>query len=489
MSKKQTSGETQMPVLPPLVYASASVHSVGGMSVFQTQGFITSQNVTSFYNNAYLSQIAVQKLKAAGFEVLAVNEIAISIAAPPETYEKAFNTKIVAEERPVIKEMGVQTTATFVECPETAMNGFIDTRKTNFADCLEGVAISEPVYFMSNPTAFAPTKTYWHLDVPAGVSLGLNADKAHRMGVTGKGVNVVMVDSGWYKHPFFAERGYKAITPPILGPSAANPDRDESGHGTGESANIFAAAPDVKFRMVKVNFVNSLGAFNTAVAMNPHIISCSWGGDNRTPNSLSANDLLLGTAISNAVNRGIVVVFSAGNGHFGFPGQHPDVISAGGAFMNPDGSTRASDYASGFISPNYPNRRCPDLCGLVGMKPQAAYIMLPIEPNDQIDIGLSSGGAAHPFGDETSDKDGWAAFSGTSAAAPQLAGVCALIKQVKPNLTPFQIREILKKTARDVTTGNCNTSSSGAAATVGNDLATGAGLVDAFAAVQLAMTL
>ena len=489
MSKKKSAGETQTPVLPPLVFASASVHSVGGMSVFQTQGFITSQNVASFFNNPYLTQIAVQKLIAAGFEVLAVNEIAISISAPPETYEKAFNTKIVAEERPVIKEMGELTTATFVECPDTKMNGFIDTRNTNFADCLEGVAISEPIYFMSNPTAFAPTKPYWHLDVPSGVSLGLNADKAHRAGVTGRGVNVVMVDSGWYKHPFFTERGYKAITPTILGPSTANPNNDEVGHGTGESANIFAAAPDVKFRMVKVSFVNALGAFNVAVGMNPHIISCSWGSDKRLPNSLSANDLLLGTAISNAVSRGIVVVFSAGNGSFGFPGQHPDVISAGGAFMNPDGSTRASDYASGFISPNYVNRRCPDLCGLVGMKPKAAYIMLPVEPNDQIDIALSSGGAAHPFGDGTSDKDGWAAFSGTSAAAPQLAGVCALIKQIKPNLTPFQIREILKKTARDVTTGNSSIDATGAAATVGNDLATGAGLVDAFAAVQLAMTM
>jgi subtilase family serine protease len=205
MSKKQATGETT-PVLPPLVYASASVHSIGGMSVFQTQGFITSQNVASFYNNDYLSQIAVQKLIAAGFQVLAINELSISISAPPETYEKAFNTKIVAEERPVIKELGIETTATFVECPETKMNGFIETRNTNFADCLEGIAISEPVYFMANPTAFAPTKSYWHLDVPAGVSLGLNADKAHRMGVTGKGVNVVMVDSGWYKHPFFTER-------------------------------------------------------------------------------------------------------------------------------------------------------------------------------------------------------------------------------------------------------------------------------------------
>lgn len=484
---KIKSDSTQIPVLPPLVFATASVHSIGGVSVFQNQGYVTSQNVQAFYSNPYLSEIAVQKLLSAGFQVLGVTEIGISIAAPPETYEKAFNTKIIAEERPVIKSMGLQDTATFVECPETTLAGLIDPRKSDFADCLEGVAINDPVYFMSFPTAFAPTKSYWHLDVPAGVSLGLNADKAHRMGVTGKGVNVAMVDTGWYKHPFFVERGYKFM-PPVLGPSTANPNADESGHGTGESANIFSAAPDVKFRMVKMSFVDSLGAFNTAVAMNPHVITCSWGSDKRTPNSLTAADIMLATAISNAVRRGIVVVFSAGNGHYGFPGQHPDVISAGGTFMNPDGTMKASDYASGFISPNYPNRRCPDVCGLVGMKPKAAYIMLPVEPKDEIDIGLSAGGVAFPNGDETAPNDGWAAFSGTSAAAPQLAGVCALIKQVRPALTPFQIREILKKSARDVTSGNCNTASTGAAATVGADIATGAGLVDAYAAVQLALT-
>src|SRR6185295_9743336 len=126
-------------------------------------------------------------------------------------------------------------------------------------------------------------------------------------------------------------------------------------------------------------------------------------------------------AVAAAVAAGIIVVFSAGNGHAGFPGQHPDVISAGGVFMNKDESLRASDYASGFASKIYANRNCPDLCGLVGMKPKAAYIMLPLEPGDEIDVG--NAGSTHPNGDETANNDGWAAFSGTSAAAPQLAGV------------------------------------------------------------------
>ena len=91
-----------------------------------------------------------------------------------------------------------------------------------------------------------------------------------------------MVDSGWYRHNFFIYRGYHT-NPTILGPATSNPDRDEVGHGTGESANIFAIAPDVDFTMVKTNFVNSVGAFNAAVALNPHIISCSWGSSIMDP--------------------------------------------------------------------------------------------------------------------------------------------------------------------------------------------------------------
>src|SRR5712671_1787595 len=156
--------------------------------------------------------------------------------------------------------------------------------------------------------------------------------------------------------------------------------------------------------------------------------------------------------------------------------------------MSPDESLQASNYASGFASQIYAGRNVPDLCGLVGMKPKAIYIMFPLEPGDEIDVG--NAGGTHPNGDETTNSDGWAAFSGTSAAAPQLAGVAALIKQACPSLTPAQVRNIMKSTARDVTTGHCNTVPGGPAggnvATVGPDLATGTGLVDAHKAVMLA---
>jgi subtilisin family serine protease len=267
----------------------------------------------------------------------------------------------------------------------------------------------------------------------------------------------------------------------VLGPATANPDDDEVGHGTGESANMFAVAPDVDFTMVKINFVNSVGAFNVAAALSPHIISCSWGR-NLPAGPLTAADQAQAAAIASAVAAGTIVVFSAGNGvGLGFPGQHPDVISAGGVMMEPDGSLHGSNYAMGGASVVYPGRNVPDVSGLVGMQPKAIYIMLPVQPNDQLDQSFAGG--AYPNGDETGANDGWGAFSGTSAAAPQIAGVCALIKQACGLLTPADVKDILGKTAVDVTSG---VNGNGNPAGPGYDLATGWGLADAHKAVLIA---
>ena len=465
--------------LPPKIYAQASVESLGGTSLFDVDAkSINHNNAKDFTSNKQKTAAAVRKLKAEGFEVLLVAESSISIAGPPELYERVFKTNVSSQDRTVLSSLNETVTRSFIDSNNSQMQGLIATDQSSLANVLEGVAIVEPVEYFEN--AFAPTKSYWHLKVPGDVSLGLNADKAHRKGYTGKKVKVVMVDTGWYKHPYFVQRGYN-VNPVVLAPGASNPDDDEVGHGTAESANIFAVAPDVIFTMVKSG-IDSVAAFNAAVALKPHIISCSWGWSVQN-GPLSAGQNTLAAAIALAVSKGITVVFSAGNGHWGFPGQHPDVISAGGVFMKIDGSMQASDYASGFASNIYPGRKVPDVSGLVGMLPRAAYIMLPVQPNDDIDKDLANG-STHPDGDETTKKDGWAAISGTSAAAPQIAGACALLKQRKSTLKPAEIKKILMNTARDVKTGNASASTGGNAATVGPDLATGHGLTDAFAAVD-----
>jgi hypothetical protein len=488
-AKVEREGKQQ---LPQRIFAQASTRSIGGVSLFaeHVATYIRPETVDNFMSTTEVMHQGARLLADAGFEVLQVTPLTINIAGSVETYQKAFKTTIVGEERPCIKELGVETTAQFLDCPDTAMPGLISTKGTAFESHIEGVALEVPRYFMA-PFMFPPQRAYWHLEVPAGVSLGCNADKAHRQGITGQGIRVAMVDSGWYKHPYFVGRGYRAA-PVVLGPGAANPLDDESGHGTGESCNIFAVAPDIELLPVKINFVNSIGAFNAAVGLGPHIITCSWGSSIQN-GPLGAADNALAAAIATAVARGIIVVFSAGNGQWGFPGQHPDVISAGGTFMKPDESLQASDYASGFMSNIYPNRRVPDLCGLVGMRPKAIYIMLPVQPGDQIDsipwndpTGRGLQGGTYPNGDETANNDGWGAFSGTSAAAPQLAGTAALIKQACPRLTPAEVRNIMMTTARDVTTGNCNPSTGGHPAGPGPDLATGNGLVDVHKAVMVA---
>ncbi len=471
-------GSAKAGPLPPVLYAQASPRSIGGLSLFATGRAVTSESAAAYFSEESMVRGAVSQLQGAGFQVLQISPVTINIAGPPSLYEEVFGTRLVTDERPVIKAGAVEDTATFIDASDSDLAGLIATANSPLAEVLEGVAIEEPIYYMAGENPLAPTEDYWHLRVPGDISAACNADKAHRAGVSGKGVKLVMVDSGWYAHPYFPRRGY-TFSPAVLGPAATNAGDDENGHGTGESANAFANAPGIDFTMVKANFVNSTGAFNAAVALAPHIISCSWGSSVQV-GPLSAANTALAASIAAAVASGIIVVFSAGNGHWGFPGQHPDVISAGGVFMDEDGGLQASDYSSGFASSIYPGRDTPDVSGLVGMQPGASYIMLPIRSGCEIDVGRAGG--TWPPQDETTASDGWGAFSGTSAAAPQVAGVCALVKEACAKLTPAEVRSILQATATDVTAGH-NHPNFGHEAATGFDLATGAGLVDAYKAV------
>jgi len=308
-------------------------------------------------------------------------------------------------------------------------------------------------------------------------------------------VLVAMTDTGFYRHPFYEWHGYNYTA--TLAPDAIRVEHDEVGHGTAEAANIFACAPDIDFVGVKMG-LNATLAFKTASDLHPAVMTNSWGyglkndaGDGPAealPNYLRP----LEAAVIEAVReRGITVCFSGGNGHYSFPGQMPDVIAVGGAFardevdeVTEDFILEASDYASSFDSLIYPGRHVPDVCGLVGLQPKGIYIMLPVEPGNQIDQGLAGG--TFPDGDETKPDDGWAVISGTSAASPQLAGVCALLKQAQPGLSPDLVKAILRASARDVSLGK---SFHGQPAGEGHDGATGAGLVDALAAYKIARSV
>lgn len=454
--------------------------------------------INDFIPDPITVQKALGALQGLGFSVTSKGRVSASVRGERSLFEKVFGTRLSPfHVKPTAGRCSVDSF--YFPKPGAAWRP-----QKRISALIDDAYIQWPHIYMNQlfpatePSPIPPRVDYHHLRVPGDVALLLNAARVHREGVTGLGVRVAMVDSGFaHGHAYFHAMGYN--TSVALAPGATDPDLDGNGHGTGESANLLAIAPDVNFIGVKLDNENDpfagaslLEGFQEAVSHDPDIISVSLGFDlvpidpstgqrisNEHLTSLPNSLVALEAEISAAVANGIIVVFSAGNGHVAFPGMMPDVVSAGGVFVDEDGSMRASDYASGFTSKIYPGRHVPDVCGLVGLAANSAdYIMLPLQSACDID--------ATNFGhDGTSATDGWGVFSGTSAAAPQLAGVCALLKQQNPGLTPSDIRNVLRLTARDVALGNANAASNEgtpAQAGPGPDNATGAGLVDAFAA-------
>lgn len=459
---------------------------------------------------------AIEELKKYGFVVSGRGAVTISVRGSKRDFERAFGTKLT----PFALPRALGYSAPSVYYPDTGapwkpagpLQEFMDDayiqwphiymgtrarptsprtpakKRSRAAKALAGASPSQP----AAPSAKAPVRVSpICLDVLKDVPRLLNATSIHKAGARGEGVRIAMIDSGFdHRHPFFKANGF--LSSVVLAPGATFRETDPGSHGTGESANVFAMAPGVTFIGIKLDDdtnptggASILEGFQEALRHEPQVISVSMGydlraADERTPLSTLPNGLkALEAEIQAAIAQGTVVVFSAGNGHYAFPGQMPEVISAGGTFIDEAGVMMASNYASAFTSRIYSGRTVPDVCGLVGMQPHADYIMLPVPPGESID-------RENAAFDSTGPNDGWAAFSGTSAAAPQIAGLCALLLEKNPGLSPAAVKALLERTARDVRQGNANPASDpariGVKASAGRDGATGAGLVDAFGA-------
>lgn len=464
----------------PVVFEAVLKPKAAGESMFDEARQLCPDLMDRFKAEEGQGVAASKKLESLGFKIRHIGTYSISAEGPKKLWEKIFSTEVELREQAISeghKELG--STSYWSHMADTPFQ-----IPSTLTDMIERAYPQQPPILFESP--LPPRVEYHHLNVPADVSMVMRSSPVHTAGVTGRGVLVAMPDTGFYKHPFYEWHGYNYSG--TLAPDATKVEKDEVGHGTAEAANIFANAPDIDFIGVKMGGNPTL-AFKTASDLYPAVMTNSWGYSISGPILPNFLKPLEAAVIEAARVRGIVVCFSAGNGHFGFPGQMPDVISVGGVYAHADVTggdfeMEASDYASSFDSKIYPGRHVPDVCGLVGMKPRGIYIMLPVEPGDQIDVGLAGG--SFPNKDETAKNDGWAVISGTSAASPQVAGVCALLKQAQPGLSPDVVKAILRASARDVKKGQSN---HGQPAGEGHDGATGAGLVDAHAAYKLARSV
>jgi hypothetical protein len=462
------------------VYFEGVIRSESGKTMFEPDILLDPAILQQCRPAAGRGLQAARALQSLGFRVRHVGTYSVSGEGPRELWEQVFSTQVERKAHALSAghpDVGTMEYFSHIKGAPFQVPGRLD-------GLIERAYPQIPPIFFESP--LPPRVKYHHLHVPSDVALIFRANAVHRTGTTGRGVLVAMPDTGFFKHAFYAWHGYRYGA--TLAPDATKVERDEVGHGTAEAANIFANAPDVDFVGVKMGN-NATLAFKTASDLHPAVMTNSWGYDIQGPTLPNFLRPLEAAVLEAVRDRGITVCFSAGNGHYGFPGQMPDVIAVGGVQAQPDvvdGEFRlvASDYASSFDSQIYPGRHVPDVCGLVGMQPKGVYIMLPVEPKDAIDQAL--GGGNFPDRDETAPNDGWAVISGTSAASPQVAGVCGLLKQVRPGLSPSLMKSILKASARDVRTGQ---SAMGQVATDGHDGATGAGLVDAYAAYRLAQAI
>jgi hypothetical protein len=441
-----------------MVNFEVALRADGVMSVFDLDVLPTVDTVREYRVPRGLAIEAARRLQARGVTVHDIGRFTISASASEGRFEEVFNTSLEPVELPSDVPMPSDYTARAprrrVEVPTTE----------GLDELVDRVYVQhDPILFAGERELppFALSKEKFRLRVPGDIAQLMQATAVHRRGITGRGVRVAMVDSGFYRHPYFAAQGYDYLAVPA--PDVVEPGNDTSGHGTGEAANLFATAPGINFVGVKMG--NPTLAFRTAVELRPQVITCSWGFHVDLPNTTMPNWLKpLYLEVLDAVARGIVVCFSAGNGHHAFPANVEEVLAVGGTVADDGLSYAATEYTSGFESVWFPGRHVPDVTGLCGSPPAADYILLPVQAGASLE-----------------KSGGWGAFSGTSAASPMVAGVCALLLEADRTLTPQDVRRVLQYTARDITDGKCF---QGHPAGPGPDLATGYGLVNAHGAVE-----
>ena len=230
---------------------------------------------------------------------------------------------------------------------------------------------------------------------------------------------------------------YDAVNTPELTNGTEIKAYDDQGHGT-HCAGITAGtgAPDFlyigvapKAQLVGVKVLDSGGSGSFATVM----AGMEWTVEKRHVFNIRAASMSLGgpgaiewtSSEEESVNRmgnemmreGVALFIAAGNSAFsaqiGTPGSAEDVITVGAL----DKNTAIAVYSS--QGPTEEGR----------VKPNIAFVGSSVMAPD-----FNTG-------------DGYTSKSGTSMATPGAAGLAALMYQANPDLSPFDIRNIMQETA------------------------------------------
>lgn len=452
---------------------TVATKTVTGKPIQAQKGLLTPDNLDQFKPAPDERDAAVEKLISEGCKLIRKGRFTVTMSGTAEIVEKLIGAKLVIQAR--ARRSQVRAASMFATdfAPPFAHDLFVTpatslSMPTKISENIDHLVFTPPPLFFA-PSADAPAVNYHHVD-EAGIRRLLNVPA----GYDGSGVKIGLVDTGFYPHPYYSQRGLNIRAVPTT--SAPNPQVDDYGHGSAVAYNIFATAPKAEV----LGFQQTdppQDALEDAADAGVDVISCSWGWDREQLFPALQASLL------SIIKEGRIVLFAAGNGQYAWPGSEPTVISIGGVYWNETGGLEASNYASGYMSGMFQGRRIPDVCGLCGQLPKAIYIMMPTQPADTMDS--ENAGANFPDSDGTTANDGWVGASGTSSATPQIAGVVALMVQkaraAGKVLTPAAAKAALEQSCVAITAGR---NAMGFPAAGQPNTAVGFGLVNATAALD-----
>lgn len=259
-----------------------------------------------------------------------------------------------------------------------------------------------------------------------------------QLNITGRNITVAVIDTGIdYNHPDLG--GCFGPSCRVIGGfdfvyNDSNPIDDHS-HGThvagiiGANGSLTGVAPDASFIALKVCDLSGwcwdsdiIAAIDWALVNNADVISMSLGGIYQPNDEVSVLEL----SVAEAVKQGITVAVSAGNSGPGAQTtEHP--ASSGAVITVGSSNDRGTTYASDDVLSSFSSRG-PSAWGR-------------LDP----DI-LAPGSSIY----STVLENSYGEKSGTSMAAPHVAGAAALLLESNPALTPLQVRRKLMNSAENI---------------------------------------
>ncbi len=319
-------------------------------------------------------------------------------------------------------------------------------------------------------------------DIAWNINL-IGAPQVWEDGYTGEGIVVAVLDTGvnaghadltgrMWEHPVFVNHGYNFV-------EDNHNTHDYHGHGThcagtvagnGAAGSITGVAPEATIMALKV--LSNQGSGTEAGVWEAIGFSIEYGADIMSlslgwPHGAEPDRAAWRIAMENAMNAGVIAAVAAGNeggggmgtlpppnnirtpGDCPAPWTHPDQFAEGGnSAVVTVGATTSADDVAGFSSKGPVTWQNVNPFNDYPLS-QGLFVPDVVAPGHEI-LSL-----VH------NSNTGYTVKSGTSMAAPAVAGLMALMLSKNPLLTPEEISQILEETSVPLHEGKNNVSGSG----------------------------